>query len=133
MAHAWKAWRLDCLADGAGAGLLAVLEAGSLLRDGPLAEAMAGGRDDLGGEGLAAVLADDGLAAVLGAGGGNDVLLDMLVLAALIDDVVLAEDDCVLRDGELGTVRDNELALDAELAVDGNIAAQGDGHALGDA
>ena len=55
------------------------------------------------------------------------------MLAALVDDVVLAEDDCVLRDGELCVVRGNEPALDAELAVDGNIAAQGDGHALGDA
>ena len=59
--------RLDCLADGAGAGLFAVFEAGGLLRDGPVAEAVALGRDDLGGDGLAAVLADDGLAAVLGA------------------------------------------------------------------
>ena len=88
--------RLDCLADGAGAGLFAVFEAGGLLRDGPVAEAVALGRDDLGGEGLAAVLADDGLAAVLGAGSGNDVLLDMLVLAALVDDVVLADDNGVI-------------------------------------
>lgn len=69
--------RLNILADGAGTALLAVLEAGGLLRDGPLAEAVALGRDDLGGDGLAAVLTDDGLAAVLGASGGNDVLLDM--------------------------------------------------------